>query len=88
MPCLNEEEGIAAALDALAPLRRGGAEVIVVDGGSVDCTAALGSRGEIAMARESTQTTAIGAKDLTGSKPRSVKIAPIALTLVPPSNKV
>ena len=38
MPCLNEAEGIAAALDALAPLRRRGTEVIVVDGGSSDST--------------------------------------------------
>ena len=38
VPCLNEAEGIAAALDALSPLRRRGAEVIVVDGGSADGT--------------------------------------------------
>lgn len=41
VPTLDEEAGIAAALDALAPLRRRGAEVIVVDGGSRDRTAAL-----------------------------------------------
>ena len=41
VPCLNEAEGIAAALDALAPLRRRGAEVIVVDGGSTDGTASI-----------------------------------------------
>jgi len=41
VPCLNEAEGIATALEALAPLRRRGAEVIVVDGGSTDGTAAL-----------------------------------------------
>jgi len=40
VPCLDEAEGIAAALDALAPLRRRGAEVIVVDGGSSDGTVA------------------------------------------------
>jgi rSAM/selenodomain-associated transferase 2 len=40
VPCLNEETSIAATLDALAPLRRCGAEVIVVDGGSSDETAA------------------------------------------------
>jgi rSAM/selenodomain-associated transferase 2 len=41
MPVLNEEPGIAAALQALAPLRARGAEVIVVDGGSADRTTAL-----------------------------------------------
>jgi len=41
IPCLNEADGIADALAALAPLRlRGNAEVIVVDGGSRDGTAA------------------------------------------------
>lgn len=40
VPCLNEAEGIAGALQALAPLRERGAEVIVVDGGSTDGTAA------------------------------------------------
>jgi rSAM/selenodomain-associated transferase 2 len=38
VPCLNEAAGIAAALDALVPLRARGAEVIVVDGGSSDAT--------------------------------------------------
>jgi rSAM/selenodomain-associated transferase 2 len=38
MPVLNEGEGIAAALDALADLRALGSEVIVVDGGSRDAT--------------------------------------------------
>jgi rSAM/selenodomain-associated transferase 2 len=38
VPCLNEAEGIAETLDALAPLRRRGVEVIVVDGGSSDGT--------------------------------------------------
>jgi len=38
MPVLDEGEGIAAALDALAELRTLGAEVIVVDGGSRDAT--------------------------------------------------
>jgi rSAM/selenodomain-associated transferase 2 len=41
MPVLNEAAGLTAALEALAPLRRRGAEVIVVDGGSSDGTAAL-----------------------------------------------
>lgn len=38
MPVLNEASGIADALDALAELRRRGAEIIVVDGGSRDAT--------------------------------------------------
>jgi rSAM/selenodomain-associated transferase 2 len=38
VPCLNEAEGIAGALAALAPFRTRGAEVIVVDGGSTDET--------------------------------------------------
>jgi rSAM/selenodomain-associated transferase 2 len=38
IPCLNEAEGIAVTLAALAPARRRGAEVIVVDGGSDDAT--------------------------------------------------
>src|SRR5262249_21155819 len=37
-PVLNEEDGIAATLQALSPLRARGAEVIVVDGGSRDRT--------------------------------------------------
>ncbi len=41
VPVLNEAAGIAAALRALAPLRARGHEVIVVDGGSSDGTAAL-----------------------------------------------
>jgi len=41
LPVLDEEAGIAAALMALAPFRARGAEVIVVDGGSRDGTAAL-----------------------------------------------
>ena len=36
MPVLNEEIGIAVALDVLASMRSRGAEVIVVDGGSAD----------------------------------------------------
>ena len=38
VPVLNEAEGIANALRSLAPLRNHGAELIVVDGGSVDAT--------------------------------------------------
>jgi len=41
MPALDEASRIAEALQALAPLRRRGVEVIVVDGGSSDGTAAL-----------------------------------------------
>jgi rSAM/selenodomain-associated transferase 2 len=40
VPVLNEVAGIAASLRALAPLREGGVDVIVVDGGSQDGTAA------------------------------------------------
>jgi rSAM/selenodomain-associated transferase 2 len=38
IPVLDEGEGLAAALDALTPLRALGVEVIVVDGGSHDAT--------------------------------------------------
>ena len=41
LPVLDEAAGIAATLQALAPLRGQGHEVIVVDGGSQDGTAAL-----------------------------------------------
>src|SRR5262249_21716577 len=41
IPTLNEEAGIASALDALTALRVAGCEVIVADGGSGDHTAAL-----------------------------------------------
>ena len=41
VPALNEARGIRAALEALAPLRARGHEVIVVDGGSGDATAVL-----------------------------------------------
>ena len=41
VPALDEAAGIEAAAAALEPLRSRGAEVIVVDGGSADATAAL-----------------------------------------------
>lgn len=41
VPVLDEAAGIAQALQALAPLRAQGAEVVVVDGGSRDATMAL-----------------------------------------------
>ena len=41
VPALNEAQGIVAALEALAPLRAGGHEVIVADGGSDDGTPEL-----------------------------------------------
>ena len=41
IPTWNEARTIAEALDALAPLREAGAEVLVVDGGSQDATLAL-----------------------------------------------
>ena len=41
IPVLDEGEGLAAALLALAPLRARGSEVVVVDGGSTDATWAI-----------------------------------------------
>jgi rSAM/selenodomain-associated transferase 2 len=41
IPCLNEAEGIAETLQSLAPLRARGVEIVVVDGGSTDGTAAV-----------------------------------------------
>jgi rSAM/selenodomain-associated transferase 2 len=41
VPVLDEAAGVADVLDALAPLRTQGHEVIVVDGGSADDTVAL-----------------------------------------------
>lgn len=44
MPVLNEADGIAEALGALAPLRARGVEVVVADGGSSDATFAISRR--------------------------------------------
>jgi rSAM/selenodomain-associated transferase 2 len=41
VPALNEAAGIVATLEPLRPLRARGVEVVVVDGGSADATAAL-----------------------------------------------
>jgi rSAM/selenodomain-associated transferase 2 len=41
IPCLNEASGMVAALERLQPLRRRGAEIIVVDGGSSDGSVVL-----------------------------------------------
>jgi rSAM/selenodomain-associated transferase 2 len=41
VPVLNEARGLAASLQALAPLRARGHEVIVVDGGSEDASASV-----------------------------------------------
>ena len=51
MPVLNEAQGIAAALKALAPLIKRGAQVIVADGGSSDNTVALAEAGGAAVIR-------------------------------------
>jgi rSAM/selenodomain-associated transferase 2 len=45
IPCLNESGEITAALEALAPLRGAGAEIVVVDGGSSDGTLGLARSG-------------------------------------------
>lgn len=45
IPALNEAEHIATTLDSLQPLRRRGAEIIVVDGGSDDGTMELARGG-------------------------------------------
>jgi rSAM/selenodomain-associated transferase 2 len=41
LPVLDEADGIAEALAALAPLRARGVEIVVADGGSSDATVAL-----------------------------------------------
>ncbi len=49
MPALNEAQGMATALAALAPLVLRGAQVIVADGGSSDHTFALAQAGAAAV---------------------------------------
>lgn len=41
LPALDEAAGIAATLEALAPLRADGHELIVIDGGSADATSTI-----------------------------------------------
>jgi rSAM/selenodomain-associated transferase 2 len=69
VPALNEAAGIAECLAALAPLRARGAEVLVVDGGSTDATAAiaapLADRVIVALRGRASQMNA-GARAATG----------------------
>ncbi len=69
MPVLNEAERIGAALQALAPLRRNGCEVIVVDGGSADGTRELAEPlcdGVVSSARGRAVQMNTGARHATG----------------------
>lgn len=43
MPVLNEGQALSASLQALAPLRRDGVQIVVVDGGSTDDSVAIAS---------------------------------------------
>ncbi|MGR8921917.1 MAG: TIGR04283 family arsenosugar biosynthesis glycosyltransferase, partial [Gammaproteobacteria bacterium] len=45
VPILNEAERLPRLLDALAPWRAAGDEIVIVDGGSTDGSAALAARG-------------------------------------------
>ncbi len=47
MPVLNEAAGLAAALQALEPLRARGAQIIVIDGDSADNSAARAQAGGV-----------------------------------------
>ncbi len=70
MPALHEAAGIASALQALAPLRQQGHEVIVVDGGSTDGTAGLARAGAdavLASERGRARQMNAGAAQATGS---------------------
>jgi rSAM/selenodomain-associated transferase 2 len=69
VPCLDEEEGIVETLAALEPLRVRGAEVIVVDGGSIDNTVARARSGAdlvLAAARGRASQMNVGAKHARG----------------------
>ena len=69
LPALNEAPGIAAALEALGPLRERGHEVIVADGGSTDGTRDLAAGGAdrvLAAARGRARQMNAGAEVATG----------------------
>jgi rSAM/selenodomain-associated transferase 2 len=69
VPVLDEAETIADHLQSLAPLRAGGAEVIVVDGGSADDTRARARPGAdrvLAAARGRARQMNAGAEAATG----------------------
>lgn len=73
LPAFNEERGVAAMLHQLGPLRERGAEVIVVDDGSTDRTAAVAEASGVRVVRRRRnggKGAAIrsGARAATGSK--------------------
>ena len=68
IPVFNEGSTLAARLKALAPLRAGGVELVVVDGGSTDATWAIASAlaGQVLLApRGRASQMNAGAKDAT-----------------------